>query len=128
MEHLGTTFNATVSVTLLSILQNGNCMQVYFLFEVQFKYYLSVYHANIYLLKVKNRNIRKKCEICSKLTIKTLRQNFTPFSSVSLVEFERVNVSCKNSCLFNPELISYTRIHWQDKIGIFELLTHGFYQ
>ena len=27
--------------------------------------------ANIYLLKINNRNIRKKCEICSKLTIKT---------------------------------------------------------
>ena len=28
------------------------------------------YQANIYLLKVKNRNTRKKCEIYSKLTIK----------------------------------------------------------
>ena len=27
--------------------------------------------ANIYLFKVNNRNSRKKCEICSKLTIKT---------------------------------------------------------
>ena len=27
--------------------------------------------ANIYLLKVNNRNTRKRCEICSKLTIKT---------------------------------------------------------
>ena len=27
--------------------------------------------ANIYLFKVINRNTRKKCEICSKLTIKT---------------------------------------------------------
>ena len=27
--------------------------------------------ANIYLCKVSNRNARKKCEICSKLTIKT---------------------------------------------------------
>ena len=30
--------------------------------------------ANIYLLKVKNRSARKRCEICSKLTIKTLEQ------------------------------------------------------
>ena len=28
--------------------------------------------ASIYLLKVNNRNIRKRCEICSKLTIKRL--------------------------------------------------------
>ena len=27
--------------------------------------------ANIYLLKVNNRNTRKRCEICLKLTIKT---------------------------------------------------------
>ena len=27
--------------------------------------------ANIYLFKAKNRNTRKKCAICSKLTIKT---------------------------------------------------------
>ena len=26
---------------------------------------------NIYVLKVNNRNTRKRCEICSKLTIKT---------------------------------------------------------
>ena len=29
------------------------------------------YPANIYFLKVNNRNTRKKCEICSKLRIKT---------------------------------------------------------
>ena len=27
--------------------------------------------ANIYLFKVNNRNTRKRCETCSKLTIKT---------------------------------------------------------
>ena len=31
----------------------------------------SVYPAGIYLLKVNSRNTRKRCEICSKLTIKT---------------------------------------------------------
>ena len=30
--------------------------------------------ASIYLFKVKNRNSRKRCEICSKLTIKTLER------------------------------------------------------
>ena len=30
--------------------------------------FMSHYPANIYLFKVKNRNTRKKCEICSKLT------------------------------------------------------------
>ena len=31
--------------------------------------------ANIYLFKVNNRNIRKRCEICSTLTIKTTEQH-----------------------------------------------------
>ena len=35
---------------------------------------LSQFPANIYLLKVNNRNTRKRCEICSKLTIKTPEQ------------------------------------------------------
>ena len=32
--------------------------------------------AGIYLLKVNNRNTRTKCEICSKLTIKTTERYF----------------------------------------------------
>ena len=59
--------------------------------------------AYIYPVKVNNRNTRTRCEceICSKLTIKTqdrrqwcryavLIVNFTPCSSVSLVNFEHV--------------------------------------
>ena len=60
--------------------------------------------AGIYLLKVNNRNTRTRCEICSKLTIylfqvsnrntrKRCGTYFTPFSSVSIVDFEQVNVS-----------------------------------
>ena len=33
------------------------------------------YLANIYLFKVNNRNTRKKCNICSKVTIKTPEQH-----------------------------------------------------
>ena len=43
-----------------------------------FQYYATIFSenlfidpANIYLVKVNNRNTRKRCEICSKLTIKT---------------------------------------------------------
>ena len=57
-----------------------------------------VYPANIYLFKVNNRNTRKRCEICSKLTIKTplvflLLTYFTLFSTVSIIELEQVNVT-----------------------------------
>ena len=58
--------------------------------------------ANSYLFKVNNLNTRKRCEICSKLTIKTLElmdifeQNifhFILFPNVSLVDFDQVNIS-----------------------------------
>ena len=64
-----------------------------------------VFPANNYLFKVNNRNTRKRCEICSKLTIKTRKTwtsfcfftvNFEHVSNLflmSLVDFEHVNVS-----------------------------------
>ena len=62
--------------------------------------------ANIYLFKVNNRNTTKRCEICSKLTIKTPTRRhwrrsgffggfwtyFTPISSVYIVDFEQIDV------------------------------------
>ena len=61
------------------------------------------YSDKTYLFKVINRKTKKKCEICSNLTIKTperrhgcfycyLRRHFTPFSSVFIVKFEQVNI------------------------------------
>ena len=48
--------------------------------------------AGIYQLKVINRNIRKRCEICSKLTIKTpeRRQHHWCRSGVFNVNFEHI--------------------------------------
>ena len=70
---------------------------------------VSIYPANIYLLRFNNRSIRKRSEICSKLAILTVEwlpsltsfwylycqlwTDFTSFSSVSIVVFEQVNVS-----------------------------------
>ena len=66
-----------------------------------------IFPANIYLFKFNNRNIRKRCEIYSKLTIKhqnnvndialvflllTLKY-FKSFSYVSIVDFKQVNFS-----------------------------------
>ena len=67
------------------------------------------YQANMYLLKVNNRNIREIWGIYSKLTIKSSKRRhhhndvvllfllltlnmFYNLSSVSIVEFEQVNV------------------------------------
>ena len=55
--------------------------------------------ANIYFFKVNNRNPRKRCEICSKLTLK--HQNdvsdvvllFLLLIMLTIVDFDQVNVS-----------------------------------
>ena len=38
------------------------------------KYDITHYSANVYLFKCNNRNTRKRCEICLKLTVKTPEQ------------------------------------------------------
>ena len=71
--------------------------------------------AGIYLLKVNNRNTRTRCEICSKLTIKTperRRRRFTPCSSVSIVNFEHV-IACweeaRKRVSISPSSSNYTK-------------------
>ena len=44
--------------------------------------------AGIYLLKINNRNTRTRCEICSKLTIKTSERCFC---GVFIVNFEHIS-------------------------------------
>ena len=50
--------------------------------------YKTCYSANIYLFKVNNRNTRKGCEVCSKLTIKTSEWRHWHCSGVFIVDFE----------------------------------------
>ena len=47
--------------------------------------------AGIYLLKVNNRNTRTKCEICSKLTIKTSERRHWRRPGVFIVNFEHIS-------------------------------------
>ena len=47
--------------------------------------------AGIYLLKVNNRNTRKRCEICSKLTIKTPEQRQWRRCGVFIVNFKLIS-------------------------------------
>ena len=51
---------------------------------------MSVYPAKIYLFKVNNRNTRKRCEMCSKLTIKKQERRCRR-SSVFIVNFELIS-------------------------------------
>ena len=57
---------------------------------VVYKNYISA-PAGIYLLKVNNRNIRTRCGICSKLTIKTPEQRQWRRSGVFIVNFEHIS-------------------------------------
>ena len=52
--------------------------------------YFSQNLAGNYLLRVSNRNTRARCEICSKLTIKTPEQCKWHCSSVFNVDFEHI--------------------------------------
>ena len=47
--------------------------------------------AGIYLLKVNNGNTRTRCEICSKLTIKTPERRQWRRSGVFIVNFEHIS-------------------------------------
>ena len=47
--------------------------------------------VGIYLHKVKNRNTRARCEICSKLIIKTPERRRRRLSGVFIVNFERIS-------------------------------------
>ena len=47
--------------------------------------------VDIYLLQVNNRNTKTRCEICSKLTIKTAKQRQWRRSGVFIVKFEHAS-------------------------------------
>ena len=49
-----------------------------------------IYPVGIYMFKVNNRNTRSKCEICSKLTMKTPERGHWRRSGVFIVNFEHV--------------------------------------
>ena len=51
----------------------------------------SIYPVNIYLFKVNNKNNRKRCEICSKLTIKTTERHWRR-SDVFIVNSEHISL------------------------------------
>ena len=51
----------------------------------------AIYLPGIYLPKVNNRNTRTRCEICSKLTIKTPERRQWRRSGVFIVNFEYIS-------------------------------------
>ena len=58
--------------------------------EIRFHEFSRWFPAGIYLFRVKNRNSRTICEICSKLTIKTPERRQWRYSGVFIVNFEHI--------------------------------------
>ena len=56
--------------------------------NIEIKFIYIEVPTNIYLFKVNNRNTRKRCKICLKLTIKTSKRRQT---GVFIVNFEHVS-------------------------------------
>ena len=52
--------------------------------------YINITKPPFYLLKVSNRNIRARCEICSKLTTKTAERRHWRSSDVFIVNFKHI--------------------------------------
>ena len=55
---------------------------------MQYLNYQAYYSDGIYQVKVNNRNTRTRCEICSKLTIKTPYRRHSRRSGAFIVNFE----------------------------------------
>ena len=56
------------------------------------------------MFKINNRNTRTRCEICSKLSIKTPERSHWRRSGVSIVNFEQLNAGWLTSTLFKLSL------------------------
>ena len=72
----------------------------------------AIFQAGIYLLKV-NRNTRARCEICSKLTIKTPERRHWRRSGVLIVNFLTYLTPCSNVSIVNFEnvIASWVEVH-----------------
>ena len=55
------------------------------------RFYKGLYPAGIYLPEVINRKTRTRCEICSKLTVKTPERPHWCHSGVFIVNFEHIS-------------------------------------
>ena len=53
--------------------------------------FYETFPAGNYVIKVKNRNTRTRCEICSKLTIKTPERRKWRHFGVFIVNFEHIS-------------------------------------
>ena len=69
VKKLGLDFSVKVPFNVCTISKSDPLREIYLLVYLIEVYVL--YSVDIYLFKVNNRNTRARCEICSKLPIKT---------------------------------------------------------
>ena len=60
-------------------------------YQVFLTLFVTVFPASIYLFRVNNRNNRRRCKICSKLTIKTLERREWHHCGIFIVNFEHIS-------------------------------------
>ena len=71
-----------------------NCDHTYVTFapiSMQYRFQLVTRPSHIYVFKVDNENTRTRCEICSKLTIKTLERRQWRRCGVFIFNFEHIS-------------------------------------
>ena len=83
-------------------------------FIVLFHWRIYYYPSGIYLLKVNSRNVRTRCEICSKLTLKTPERGQwrCSFSSVSFVTFEHLITGWTLYCFCSDKTCAMTHYYF----------------
>ena len=80
--------------------------------------------AGIYLVKVINGNTRTRCEICSKLTIKTPERRQWRLSGVFIVNFELISHLVLVFLLLTLNMELPARIFVYEKVRDLHLLCH----
>ena len=104
------------------------------LWDLNLSLTILAYSANIYFMKADNRNNRKRCEMCSKVTVKTSERCqwchlvfslsmsklniFHTFSNVSIVHFEHQIVNGTGLWIYT------TVLGFMDTIWICKHFTH----
>ena len=83
-------FHKLLMTKLYSITCFCICRVSYRLTRLVYRSNVKPCSASIYLFKVNNRNTRKRCETCSKLTIKTTERRQWSCSGVFIVNFEYI--------------------------------------
>ena len=87
---------AVISVEKFSVIRQ---IVVYYKIDLRGSFFF--YKPSKYIIKVNSRNPRKRCELCSELTIKTPCvfvinfEHILHLFSVSIVDFEQINVYCE---------------------------------